>query len=118
MPVLWILLRLESPLADAPGMDGLQPDVKQLRVPIYKSEDQVVLGETSLSFALSVSDSRMERIRANITVERSALLGVWTPLSEPLTIPPISIEDYKIIHGMENSQGNVQGSAAMVEFEK
>ncbi|GKD41262.1 hypothetical protein Tco_1261469 [Tanacetum coccineum] len=63
-----------------------EPDVEQLRVPIHKSEDQVVLGETSLSFALSVSHSRMEWIRANITVERSALLGVWTPLSEPLSI--------------------------------
>ncbi|GKC83185.1 hypothetical protein Tco_1138902 [Tanacetum coccineum] len=132
------LLRLESPLADAPSKDNLQPDVEQLKVPIHRSEDQVVLGETSLSFSLSVSHSRMERIRANIIVERSALLGVWTPLSEPLSvhnligaaststsipaatgttmalsttfasassIPPISVEDYEIIHadGQENS---------------
>ncbi|GKA79452.1 hypothetical protein Tco_0786048 [Tanacetum coccineum] len=38
------LLRLESPLADAPGMDSLQPDIEQLKVPIYRSKDQVVLG--------------------------------------------------------------------------
>ncbi|GKC92745.1 hypothetical protein Tco_1158187, partial [Tanacetum coccineum] len=56
------LLRLEGPLTDAP-----------------------VLGETSLSFALGVSHSCVERIRANITAERLALLGVWTPLSEPLS---------------------------------
>ncbi|GJQ98952.1 hypothetical protein Tco_0521937 [Tanacetum coccineum] len=80
------LLRLESPFADAPGIDSLQPDIEQLKVTIYRSEDQVVLGETSLSFSLSVSHSRVERIRANITAERSALLGVWTPLSEPLPV--------------------------------
>ncbi|GJU82587.1 hypothetical protein Tco_1284952 [Tanacetum coccineum] len=142
------LLRLESPLADAPGMDSLQPDIEQLKFPIHRYEDQVVLGETSLSFALSVSHSRverirvnisaersallgLERIRVNISAERSALLGVWTPLFEPLSlqnlvgtantsisvpsatsatttlsttfafassIPPISVEDYEIIH--------------------
>ncbi|GKA15214.1 hypothetical protein Tco_0694961, partial [Tanacetum coccineum] len=147
------LLHLESPLADAPAMDSLQPDIEQLKVPIYRSEDQVVLGENSLSFSLSVSHSHVERIRVNIAAERSALLGVWTPLSEPLSIqnlvsaastsisvlaatgttttlyttfasassiPPISVECYEIIHadGQENFQGNVQGNAAIVEFEK
>ncbi|GJZ58126.1 hypothetical protein Tco_0613620 [Tanacetum coccineum] len=120
------LLRLESPLADAPRMDGLQPDVEQLRVPIH---------------------------RANIAAERSALLGAWTPLSEPLsvqsligaagtsaivpavigtttalsttfasasTIPPISVDDYKIIHadGQENSQGNVMGVLPWLSLKK
>ncbi|GJT29066.1 hypothetical protein Tco_0909341 [Tanacetum coccineum] len=80
------LLHLEIPLADAPGMDSLHPDIEQLKVPIHRSEDQVVLGETSLPFALSVSHSRVEQIMANITAERSALLGVWTPLSEPLSV--------------------------------
>ncbi|GKE26517.1 hypothetical protein Tco_1441901 [Tanacetum coccineum] len=110
------LLRLESPLADAPGMDSLQPNIEQLKVLIHRSEDQVVLGETSLSFALSVSYSRVERIRANIAAQRSTLLSVWTPFS----IPPISVEDYEIIHadGQENFQGNVQRDVAIVEFEK
>ncbi|GKF73542.1 hypothetical protein Tco_0219874, partial [Tanacetum coccineum] len=84
------LLRLEIPLADAPDMDSLQPDVEQLRVPIHRSEDQVVLGETSLSFALNVSHSHMERIRENIAAKRSALLGVWTPLSEPLFVQSLT----------------------------
>ncbi|GJU41574.1 hypothetical protein Tco_1194531 [Tanacetum coccineum] len=52
------LLRLESPLADAPSMDSLQHDIEQLKVPIH---------------------------RANITEKRSALLGVWTPLSKPFS---------------------------------
>nr|GEW03913.1 transposase (putative), gypsy type [Tanacetum cinerariifolium] len=74
------------PLADAPGMGDLQPDIEQLKVPIHISEDQVVLGETSLSFALSVSHSRVEQIRANIAAERSALLDIWNPLSEPMSV--------------------------------
>ncbi|GKB01297.1 hypothetical protein Tco_0829341 [Tanacetum coccineum] len=73
-------------LADAPRMNDLQPDIEQLKVPIHRSEDQVVLGETSLSFALSVSHSRVERIWENIAAQRSALVGVWTPLSEPLSV--------------------------------
>ncbi|GKD46389.1 hypothetical protein Tco_1271034 [Tanacetum coccineum] len=80
------LLHLESPLVDVPGMGDLQPDIEQLKVSVHRSEDHVVLGETSLLFALSLSHSRVERIRANIAAERSALLGVWTPLSEPLSV--------------------------------
>ncbi|GKB12922.1 hypothetical protein Tco_0846845 [Tanacetum coccineum] len=51
------LLRLEGPLADAPEMSDLQPHVDQFMLPVHQSEDQVVLGETSLSFALSVTHS-------------------------------------------------------------
>ncbi|GKA25348.1 hypothetical protein Tco_0711457 [Tanacetum coccineum] len=79
------LLRLESPLTDAPGMSDLQPDVKQLMLPIHRSKDQVVLGETSLSFSLSVAHSRVEKIRENGAVQRSALVDVWVPLVEPLS---------------------------------
>ncbi|GJX60220.1 hypothetical protein Tco_0291610 [Tanacetum coccineum] len=50
------VLRLEGPLADAPGMNDF------------------------------VSHSRVERIRENIAAQRSALVGVWTPLSEPLFV--------------------------------
>ncbi|GJW52654.1 hypothetical protein Tco_0096739 [Tanacetum coccineum] len=60
------VLCLEGALTDAPGMNDLQPDIEQLKVPIHTSKDQVVLGETSLSFALSVSHSRVEQIRENI----------------------------------------------------
>ncbi|GKD06027.1 hypothetical protein Tco_1181001, partial [Tanacetum coccineum] len=78
-------LRLEGPLADAPGMSDLQPDVEQLTLPIYRPQDQVVLGETSLSFALSVTHSRVERIRENVVAQRSALIDVWVPLVDPLS---------------------------------
>nr|GEX71378.1 hypothetical protein [Tanacetum cinerariifolium] len=80
------LLRLESPLADAPGMNDLQPNVDQLMLHVHQTEDQVVLGETSLSFALSVTHSKVERIRENVEAKRSALIGVWTPLVDLLFV--------------------------------
>ncbi|GJZ39735.1 hypothetical protein Tco_0586298 [Tanacetum coccineum] len=79
------LLRLDGPLADAPGMSDLQPNVDQLMLPVHRSEDQLVLGETSLSFPLSVTHSRVERIRENVAAKRSVLIGVWTHLVDPLS---------------------------------
>ncbi|GKA58222.1 hypothetical protein Tco_0757410 [Tanacetum coccineum] len=79
------LLRLESPLVDAPRMSDLQPDEDQLMVPIHQSEDQAVLGLTSLSFALSISHDRVKRIRKNIVEHWSVLAGVYVPLVEPLS---------------------------------
>nr|GEW67266.1 reverse transcriptase domain-containing protein [Tanacetum cinerariifolium] len=49
------VLRLEGALADASGMNDIQPDIKQLK------------------------------IRENIAAQWSALVGVWTPLSELLS---------------------------------
>nr|GEX06169.1 mannosyl-oligosaccharide 1,2-alpha-mannosidase MNS3 [Tanacetum cinerariifolium] len=80
------VLRLEGAIVDAPGMNDLQPNIEQLKVPIHRSEDSVVLGETPLSFVLSVSHSHVERTRENIAAQPSALVGVWTPLSEPLSV--------------------------------
>ncbi|GJZ58890.1 hypothetical protein Tco_0614706 [Tanacetum coccineum] len=80
------LLRLESPLVDAPGMSDLQPDVDQLMVPIHLSEDQAVLSSTSLLFALSVSHDKVERIKKNIAEHRSVLTGVYVPLVKPLSV--------------------------------
>nr|GEX37085.1 E3 ubiquitin-protein ligase UPL3 isoform X2 [Tanacetum cinerariifolium] len=69
------LLRLEGPLADAPGMSDLQPHVDQLMLPVYRFEDQVVLGETSLLFALSVTHSHVEMIMENVVAKRSDFIG-------------------------------------------
>ncbi|GJW18798.1 hypothetical protein Tco_0026234 [Tanacetum coccineum] len=77
------MLLLEGPLADALGISDLQPDVEQLTLPIHRLGNQVVLGETSLSFALSVTHSRVERIGENVAAQRSALIDVWVPLVDP-----------------------------------
>ncbi|GKB16407.1 hypothetical protein Tco_0850330, partial [Tanacetum coccineum] len=126
------LLRLEGPLATAPGMSDLQPDVEQLRVPIHRSEDQVVLGQISLSFALSVSHSRMEQIRENIAAQRvpisvATTMALSTTFAFASFIPLITIKDYEIADtdGQKGDQGSVlgdvQGNAASfvtVEFKK
>nr|GEW36967.1 hypothetical protein [Tanacetum cinerariifolium] len=119
------LLRLEGPLADAPSMGDLQPDIEQLKVPIHRSEDQVLLGETSLSFSLSVSHSRVEQIKANIAAKWSALLDIWTPLSEPLSVQNLIGEastsasvPTTTITTTAISTTFASGDAATVEFKK
>ncbi|GJV29128.1 hypothetical protein Tco_1385576 [Tanacetum coccineum] len=84
------LLRLSDPLANLPGRSDLQPDVEQLMVPIHRPEDQVVLGASSLTFSLSVSHDRVERIRRNIAEHRSALAGVFAPLAEPFSVQSLT----------------------------
>ncbi|GJS89908.1 hypothetical protein Tco_0772544 [Tanacetum coccineum] len=77
-----------NPAAEADYNSALrrlrEPDIEQLTLPIHHSEDQVVLGETSFSFALSVTNSRVERIRENVAAHRLALIDVWVLLVEPL----------------------------------
>ncbi|GJX35527.1 hypothetical protein Tco_0247084 [Tanacetum coccineum] len=86
------LLRLESPLADAPGMSDLQPDIEQLTLPIHRPEDQVVLGETSLSFALSVANYRVERIRESVAAQHSSLADAMVTLVKPLSAETLTGE--------------------------
>nr|GEU78454.1 nonaspanin [Tanacetum cinerariifolium] len=70
---------------------------------LLRLEDQVVMGENSLSFALSVTHSGVKMIRENVMAKRS--------------VPPVTIEDYEIVgmDGPENAQGNVASFHA-VEF--
>nr|GEW35213.1 hypothetical protein [Tanacetum cinerariifolium] len=60
--------------------DGLSTDID------HGKADQVVLYETSLLFSLSVTHSRVERIRENVAAKRSALIGVWTLLVDLLSV--------------------------------
>ncbi|GJX13492.1 hypothetical protein Tco_0205250 [Tanacetum coccineum] len=107
------VLRLEGALVDTHGINDLQPNIEQLRVPNHRSKDQVVLGETSLSFALSVSHSRVEQIRENIVARRSTLIGVWTPLSEPLSVTSL-MDDYKIV-GVDDQEGTGTDGQAVAD---
>ncbi|GJX03677.1 hypothetical protein Tco_0189593 [Tanacetum coccineum] len=122
------LLRLEDSLAERLNLAESQPHVDQLMVPIHHSPDQTVVGATSLSFSLDVSQNRVRRIKENIANDRLALRDVFVLLAEPLsiaalegtvgtsgtapgttttlsvtfastnTIPPISTDDYKVMH--------------------
>ncbi|GKA13534.1 hypothetical protein Tco_0693180 [Tanacetum coccineum] len=84
------LLCLEGPLADAPGMSDLQPDVELLTLPIHCVEDQVVLGEAST----------FSNVPA-IFVTTTALLTTFTATS---SVPPITIEDYEIVVEFEKEE--------------
>ncbi|GKA62174.1 hypothetical protein Tco_0761693, partial [Tanacetum coccineum] len=122
------ILRLDEPLAERLGLDGSQPHVDQLLVPIHHSPDRTVIGATSLLFSLDVSCNRVKKIRDNIANHSSALRDVFVPLVEPLSsaalegtkgtsgtsletamalsvtfastssIPPIFTNDYDVVH--------------------
>nr|GEV57191.1 transposase (putative), gypsy type [Tanacetum cinerariifolium] len=47
--------------------------------------ERVVVGATSLSFALDVSDARVWKIRENIASQRPTLRDVFIPISEPFS---------------------------------
>ncbi|GKE92719.1 hypothetical protein Tco_1573814 [Tanacetum coccineum] len=86
---------LLGPLVDAPETSHLQPDIKQLTLHIHRSEDQVVLGETSLSFYLSVAHSRVERIRESVAAQRPFLADAMVSLVEPLSAKILTGANYK-----------------------
>ncbi|GJY73796.1 hypothetical protein Tco_0478227 [Tanacetum coccineum] len=120
------LLRLEGPLADALGMSDSQPNVDQLMLLVHWSEDQVVLGETSLSFALlSVYPIQVERFGTSNSVPATvaSTTALSTTFALASSVPPITIEDYEVVDtdGPEDAQGNSQGNVVSfptVEFEK
>nr|GEV11505.1 hypothetical protein [Tanacetum cinerariifolium] len=104
-------------------MTDLQPDVEQLMVPIHRSKDQVVLGETSLSFALSVSHSRAASTSGSVPAAFATTMALSTTFASASSIPPITVDDYEVVNAYdhENSQGNVQGHVASfstVDFDK
>ncbi|GKD33250.1 hypothetical protein Tco_1248759, partial [Tanacetum coccineum] len=84
------ILRLEGSLAELLGMGDLQPSVDQLMVLIHHPDNPVAVGSTSLSFSLDVLNQRVERIRGNLAANRSALLGVFSLLTDPLSSIPAS----------------------------
>ncbi|GKB25093.1 hypothetical protein Tco_0864494 [Tanacetum coccineum] len=79
------LLHLEGHAAETPKASQLQPSPEQLMVPIHRLEDQVIIGETSLSFSLDVDHVSAQRIRGDITARRLSLTDVMVPLLEPLS---------------------------------
>ncbi|GKE00678.1 hypothetical protein Tco_1388661 [Tanacetum coccineum] len=79
------LLRLEGPATEALEAEQLQPSPKKLMLPIHHLEDQVVVGETSLSFSLDVVHSLMQRIQRDATSQRLSIIDVMVPLIEPLS---------------------------------
>nr|GEV02512.1 hypothetical protein [Tanacetum cinerariifolium] len=55
----------KGPAAQTPEASQLQPTPEQLMLLIHRLEDQVVIGETFLSFSLDVDHARVQRIRGD-----------------------------------------------------
>ncbi|GJY50798.1 hypothetical protein Tco_0441645 [Tanacetum coccineum] len=88
---------------DALGMSDLQPDIEQLTLPIHRPGDQVFLGETFLSFALSVAHSRVKRIRENVPAQRIpaavvSTTSLSTTFASASSFPPITMDAYEIVN--------------------
>ncbi|GKC11947.1 hypothetical protein Tco_1008729 [Tanacetum coccineum] len=73
---------LDGPLADLPEAARLQPCLEQLSVPIYHSDVNAVVGETSLSFALLNVHNRAEGARKHAAALRRLMVDI---VSHPLS---------------------------------
>ncbi|GJV17587.1 xyloglucan endotransglucosylase/hydrolase protein 22-like protein [Tanacetum coccineum] len=73
---------LDGPLADLPEAAYLQPCLEQLSVPIHHSDDKVIVGETSLSFALLNVHSRAEGAKKHVAALRQLMMEI---VSNPLS---------------------------------
>ncbi|GKF10059.1 hypothetical protein Tco_0047985 [Tanacetum coccineum] len=85
MSDLMDLLRLEGPAAEILGSNQLQPSPKQLMLLIHRLEDQLVIGETSLSFSLDKIHARVQRIQRDVAAHCLSLFDDLVPLIEPLS---------------------------------
>nr|GEU94063.1 hypothetical protein [Tanacetum cinerariifolium] len=79
------LLHLDGLAAETLEADHLQPSPKQLMLPIHRLVDQVVIGETSLSFSLDVVYARVRRIQGDATSQCLSIIDAMVPLIEPLS---------------------------------
>ncbi|GJW38943.1 hypothetical protein Tco_0064788 [Tanacetum coccineum] len=121
--ILWIF-SAESPLADAPEVSDLQPDIEHLIIPIDRPKDQVRSALIDVSVPLVDPLSAKNLIGATSTSSRvPAAIVTTTALSTTFasasSVPPIITDDYDIVNvdGHEDAQGNV-ASFPTVEFEK
>ncbi|GKG18580.1 hypothetical protein Tco_0372878, partial [Tanacetum coccineum] len=69
------LLRLEDRLADRLGLTASQPRANQY------SSDHGIVGASSLSLSLDVSNFRVRKIKENLANHISALCDIFIPLS-------------------------------------
>ncbi|GJY78570.1 hypothetical protein Tco_0484371, partial [Tanacetum coccineum] len=85
-------LCLEGPAVETPEAVQLQPSPEQVRLPIHRSEDQVVIEETSLSFSLDVIHASVQRTQGDAAAHRSSLFDAMIPRIEPLSAENLSGE--------------------------
>nr|GEX93758.1 hypothetical protein [Tanacetum cinerariifolium] len=64
--------------------------IEALMVPIHHSLNKTVVGASTLSLALDVSDARFRRIKENIMSHRSLFQDDFIPLAEPLSAASVT----------------------------
>ncbi|GKC13053.1 hypothetical protein Tco_1009835, partial [Tanacetum coccineum] len=79
------LHHLEGPAAETLEANQLQPSPEQLMLSIHHSDDQVVIGETFLSFSLDVIHACVQRIRGGAAARRLSFFDAMVPLNELLS---------------------------------
>ncbi|GJX00092.1 hypothetical protein Tco_0184005 [Tanacetum coccineum] len=98
-------LFFEGPASETLDAGRLQPSHEQRMLPINRPKDNVVLGETSLSFSLEVIHNCIQRIKGDAEARRLSLFDAMVPLIEPFSsknllvlVPPLSIAYYGVVH--------------------
>ncbi|GJW70791.1 hypothetical protein Tco_0127708 [Tanacetum coccineum] len=97
MSDLMDLLCLEGPAAEAPEAEQLQPSPDQLMLPIHRLEDQMVIGETSLSFSLDLAYARVWKLKESAASRQLSIADALVPIVVPLSaenliagsVPPV-----------------------------
>ncbi|GJV99657.1 hypothetical protein Tco_1554909 [Tanacetum coccineum] len=78
-----------DPSAEANYMSAVSalraPSPEQLMLPIHRLEDQVVIGETSLSFSLNVANARVQRLKRNVVSQQLSISDALVPLIDSLS---------------------------------
>nr|GEU33308.1 hypothetical protein [Tanacetum cinerariifolium] len=77
---------LKGSAVEAPEAAQLQPSPEQIMIQIHRSEDQAIIGETSLPFSLELAHNHVQKIRGDATSHRLSLADVIAPLVEPLSV--------------------------------
>ncbi|GJU34401.1 hypothetical protein Tco_1182755 [Tanacetum coccineum] len=91
-------LRLEGPSAETPKVSRLQPAYEQLLLPIHRKEDNVVIGETSLSDSLTVVHDRVQKVKEGVPVYAATTTALSTTFAHTSSVPPISVTDYGMLY--------------------
>ncbi|GKE88570.1 hypothetical protein Tco_1566045 [Tanacetum coccineum] len=79
------LLHLEGPSAESSEGIQLKPSYEQLLLPIHRTEDTAVIGETSLSDLIDVVHSCVRKIKEGSSSHRLSISDLMGPLVEPLS---------------------------------
>ncbi|GKC16712.1 hypothetical protein Tco_1013494 [Tanacetum coccineum] len=74
------------PAAETLEASQLPPSPDQLMLPIYRLEDQVLIGETSLYFSLDLAHARVWKLKEGVASRRLSISDALVPIVKPISI--------------------------------